>query len=333
MLLNRFGGNSKLVFTLLVVIAIVSFLIAISSGTVDFTITESVKAIFVNDDSMQRLIVFDLRLPRVLTAGLVGIGLALSGAMLQGLMRNNMASPSIIGVTSGASFIGYLTLVVFPRSYYLLTPATIIGAFLTTMLIYRLAYQRGVSPVKMILSGIAVSAIFGAFNDIIKLFYSEDIANATGFIIGGFNGVVWKHFFILFPFTLIALIATVFLPTYMNVLLLGDDVAGSLGLNVQRFRLLLIVISSLLAGSAVAISGLIGFVGLVVPHITRMLLGSDYKHLFPGSVLIGFSLMIMCDTIGRIILPVGEIPVGIIMAAIGAPFFLYLLRTRETRGV
>ena len=244
-------------------------------------------------------------------------------------MRNTMASPSTIGVTGGASFIGYLTLVAFPAYSYLLPIGSIIGAFVTTMLIYALAYQKGVSPVKMILSGMAVSALFSAFNDIIKTFFAESLGNASGFLVGGLNGCGWDSFRMVLPYALCGMFICLFLPSKMNILMLGDEPANPLGLRTERFRFFLIAVSSLLAGAAISVAGLIGFVGLVVPHIARMLVGSDYKYLFPASTLLGFTLVTVCDTIGRVILPPGEVPVSIILSFIGAPFFLYLLRTRQ----
>jgi iron complex transport system permease protein len=313
----------------LFLISILSVFICVGIGTLEFSFHESIRACFINSDTEARLIIYNLRLPRILSAGLVGVCLSLSGCILQGVMRNNLASPSIIGVTSGASFIGYLTLVVFPSLSYILTPAAILGAFFTTMMIYLLAYQKGISPVKMVLAGLAISAVFGAFNDIIRIFYAEDIGNASGFLVGGFNSVVWKDFKVILPFSLIAIFVCAFLPSKLNILMLGDEVAHSLGLRVEPFRLLLIVVSSFLAGSAVSIAGLIGFVGLIVPHIARLIIGSDYKFLFPTSMFIGFILLVVCDTIGRVILETGEVPVSVILAFIGAPFFLYLLRKRE----
>ena len=240
-----------------------------------------------------------------------------------------MASPSTIGVTGGASFIGYLTLVAFPTYSYLLPLGSILGAFVTTMLIYALAYQRGVSPVKMILSGMAVSALFSAFNDIIKTFFAESLGNASGFLVGGLNGVGWESFRMILPYAAVGIFICAFLPSRMNILMLGDETANALGLRTEVFRFFLIAVSSLLAGAAIAVAGLISFVGLVVPHIARLLVGSDYKYLFPASSLLGFSLVCICDTVGRVILPPGEVPVSIILSFIGAPFFLYLLRTRE----
>ncbi|MDR3318747.1 MAG: iron ABC transporter permease [Clostridiales bacterium] len=306
-----------------------SVVVCVGIGTVRFSFGEALKALFVDDGGMARLLVWNLRFPRILTAGLVGVCLSLSGCILQGVMRNNLASPSTIGVTSGASFVGYLTLVAFPALYYLLPIGSIAGAFITTMLIYALAYQKGVSPVKMILSGLAVSALFGALNDIIKTFFSSELGNASGFLVGGLNGVVWKDFSMVAPYALVGIFICFLLPAKMNVLMLGDETANSLGLKTERFRFFLILISSLLSGAAIAVAGLISFVGLVVPHIARLLVGSDYRFLFPTSVFLGFVLVTVCDTIGRVIMPPGEIPVSIILAFIGAPFFLYLLRTRQ----
>ena len=153
-------------------LSVLSIFICTGIGSVKFSVSEVARALFVDDESTARLLIWNLRFPRVLVGGLVGICLSLSGCILQGVMRNTMASPSTIGVTGGASFIGYLTLVAFPAYAYLLPVGSIVGAFVTTMLIYALAYQKGVSPVKMILSGMAVSALFSAFNDIIKTFFA-----------------------------------------------------------------------------------------------------------------------------------------------------------------
>ncbi len=319
--------KNKIIFIIILgILTILSFIICLSIGTIDFTLFEVIKALFVNDESIARLIIYEIRLPRILAAGLVGICLSLAGCILQGVMRNSLASPSTIGVTSGASFIGYLVLVAFPAFSSLLPIGTIVGAFATTMLIYGLAYQKGVSPVKMILAGLAVSAMFGAFNDIIKTFFSDQLGNASSFLVGGLNGVVWSDLKLILPYAIIGILIVFFIPSKMNILMLGDETANTLGLKTERFRLFLIAISSLLAGSAIAVAGLISFVGLIVPHIARLLVGSNYKYLFPTSIFLGAILLIVCDTIGRVILGMGEVPASIILSFIGAPFFLMLIR-------
>lgn len=320
------------VIVVLFALSIAAIVVCVGIGTIEFTPREVIRAIFTDDGSPSRLIVWNLRLPRILTGGLVGICLALSGCVLQGVMRNNLASPSTIGVTGGASFVGYLTLVAFPAYSYLLPVGSIAGAFVTTMLIYALAYQKGVSPVRMILSGMAVSALFGAFNDIIKTLFAESLGNASGFLVGGLNWCGWGSFRMILPYALAGMVVCLFLPSKMNILMLGDETANSLGLRTELFRFILIAVSSLLSGAAIAAVGMLSFVGLIVPHIARILVGSDYRYLFPASTLLGFSLIVICDTIGRVIMPPGEVPVSIIISFIGAPFFLFLLRSRGKEG-
>lgn len=200
------------------------------------------------------------------------------------------------------------------------------------MLIYGLAYRGVFSPVKMILSGMAVSALCSACNDAIKLLFADTLGNASGFLVGGFNGCGWESVRLVIPYTLAGGAVCCFLPTGMNVLMLGDESARALGLRTEAFRFLLIAAASLLSGAAIAAAGLISFVGLIVPHIARLLIGSDYRWLFPASACLGGALVTVCDTVGRVILPPGEVPAGIILSLIGAPFFLLLLRTREMGG-
>jgi len=331
-LANPAGKRTALNIFILLILAgmlAIALTLGIGVGYKSYSMSEIVSAILVKGDTTSRKIVFNMRLPRAFVAGLVGICLSLSGCILQGVMRNRMASPSTIGVTSGASFAGYVTMVVFPTWAYLLPISAFAGAFATTLLIYALAYQRGASSVKIILSGMAVSALFGALNDIIRTFFSENLSGVQSYLVGGLSGVTWKSFYMILPFALIGIVACLFLPHQMNILMLGDETANSLGLRVERFRFLLIVISSMLAGASVSVAGMISFVGLIVPHISRLLVGSDYRFLFPASILLGATLVLLCDTIGRIIILPGEMPVSIILAFIGAPFFLYLLRTKE----
>lgn len=313
----------------LAALGIAVLIFSVGAGAAKFTPVEVLRALTQSDDSTARLIIWHVRLPRVLTSALVGICLALAGCILQGVMRNNLASPSTIGVTAGASFIGYLTLVAFPAYFHLLPVGSIVGAALTTLLIYLLAYSQGVNPVKMILSGLAVSALFGAFNDMIRTFFAERIANVQGFLVGGFGGTTWDSLQLILPYALAGTVICLFLPSQMNILMLGDESANSLGLRTERFRFFLIAVSSLLAGASVAVAGLISFVGLIVPHIARLLVGPDHNYLFPAAALLGAALVTVCDTIGRIVILPAEVPVSVILSFIGAPFFLYLLRRRQ----
>lgn len=319
------------VLLILACLCVASTVVCVSLGSVKYTVEQVLDAL-VHEDADARLIIWNVRLPRILCGGLVGICLSLAGCILQGVMRNHLASPSTIGVTSGASFVGYLILIVFPQYFRLLPMAAIVGAFSTTMVIYGLAYDRGVSPVKMILSGLAVSAVFGAFNDMIKIFFAEELANAASFMVGSLNGVSWDDFKLVLPYAAAGVFVCSFLPSKMNILMLGDEMANTLGLRVERFRLLLIMVSSLLAGASIAVAGMVSFVGLIVPHIARLIIGSDHKYLFPASILMGYCFVVICDTVGRIVLKVGNVPVSVVLSFVGAPFFLYLLRKKEKKN-
>jgi len=321
--------RSKLTaIAVLAVLCAAATLAAVSIGSVRYSIPEVLDA-FRGPDAKAWLLVWNVRLPRVICGGLVGVCLSLSGCILQGVMRNHLASPSTIGVTSGAGFVGYLVLVAFPQLRALLPVGVIAGSFAATMLIYLLAYARGVSPVRMILAGMAVSAMFGAFSDIIRSFFSDRLGNAVGYFVGSLNGTTWDDLRLILPYMLAGMAVCFFLPVNMNVLMLGDETARSLGLDVERFRLFLIATASLLAGASVAVAGMVGFVGLIVPHIARILVGSDYRFLFPTSIFLGYAFVVACDTVGRVVLPVGELSVSVVLAFIGAPFFLWLLRKKN----
>lgn len=326
--LRQTFGYKITIILFLACLCVASTVVCVAMGSVEYTVQQVIEAFF-NEEAEARLIIWNVRLPRILCGGIVGICLSLAGCILQGVMRNHLASPSTIGVTSGASFVGYMMLVVFPEYYHMLPVGAILGSFATTMMIYVLAYDRGVSPVKMILSGMAVSAVFSAFNDMIKIFFAERLADATSFMVGSLNGVSWDDFRLVLPYVLVGIAICCFLPSKMNILMLGDEMANTLGLRTEQFRLFLIAVASLLAGTSIAVAGMVSFVGLIVPHIARLIVGSDYKYLFPASVLMGYSFVVICDTVGRVILPVGNLSVSVVLSFVGAPFFLYLLRKKD----
>lgn len=313
--------------------AVAAFLISSSIGALKISIVDVLRAIFIEKEGLNRNIIWKIRVPRTLVAGAVGICLSLSGGILQGVMRNPLASPNIIGVSSGAGLAATVTLVLFPSYEYLLTPAAFMGAFCTTLIIYFLSWKDGIKPLRMVLSGIAISSFIGAIINTILIFFPDRVQNTLGFTVGSLAARTWIHFRLLWPYALVGFILTMIMSRKLNILMLGDEIAGSLGLNIEKTRMVLIICASLLAASAVSVVGMLGFVGLVIPHITRLIIGSDYRYLFPASALLGASIMMICDTIARTIVEPIELPVGIIMAGIGAPFFLYLLRGGFKRHV
>ena len=305
---------------------VMTIFISIGKGAVQVGVSEIVEALIFEEITPNKQIIWNVRFPRTVAAILVGVALSLSGAILQGVMRNPLAGPNIIGVSAGGGFFGLLIMIIFPNYFFLVPVGAFIGALLATTIIYFLAWKDGVMPSRLILAGVAISSIFGAGNNALMIFYPERVSGVLGFMVGGLSAITWKDVNMVYPFILMGVAASLVLPGRLNILLLGDEVATCLGMRVERTRLFAIVISSLLAGAAVSVVGMLGFVGLMVPHITRLFLGSDYRYLIPGSMLMGGTILLLCDTIARVLFAPMEIPVGIIMSALGAPFFLYLLR-------
>ena len=271
-------------------------------------------------------IVRNIRLPRVLTGAAVGMNLALAGTLLQGVLRNSLADPHIIGVSAGAGLTGILILVMIPQAEALLTPAAFVGAIGAAALVYALAWNGGLRPGRVILAGVAVAALFGAGITSLLIFYSDRVHGALAWMAGGLAARTWPHVYMVWPYALVGGLIAMAMAGRLNLLQLGDDVARSLGLAVEKTRLLLIALAALLAASAVSVAGLLGFVGLIVPHAARLLIGSDHRFLLPAAGLLGAATVTFCDTIARTAFAPLELPVGVLMAALGAPFFLYLLR-------
>ena len=305
---------------------ILGFVISVSCGATDLALEQVLRALMKPGNDSASLIVWNLRLPRTILAALVGANLALSGAILQGIMHNPLADPNIIGVSSGAGLAGIIILILCPAYEYLITPVSFLGALFACFLIYVLAWKDGVKPVRVILAGVAVSAFLGSIITSVMIFYSDRVHGALMWMIGGLSARGWTHVPLVLPYTIVGVLCIYFAARYLNVLQLGDEMARGLGVNVEKTRLLLTMLAALLAASAVSAVGLLGFVGLVVPHIVRLLVGSDYRILLPSTALLGAGIIMISDTFARVILSPVELPVGIIMAFLGAPFFLYLLR-------
>lgn len=271
-------------------------------------------------------IVWNLRLPRALTGAMVGSNLAVAGAILQAVMRNPLADPHIIGISAGAGITGIAVLVLFPAMTYLMTPVAFFGAMAAAGAIYALAWKNGIKPVRIILAGVAVSAFLSAGISGILVFYSDRVHGALLWMVGGFSAASWNEAAVVAPYWCAGLLLALIGAYYLNVLQLGDDMARALGLNIELARVLLTAVAALLAASSVSVAGLLGFVGLVVPHMVRLLVGTNYSYIIPGSALLGMAVVTLSDTLARVLFAPVELPAGLIMAFIGAPFFLFLLR-------
>ena len=310
-------------FFLIGTAAIAGFFLSLVNGSVEISSTQ---IFFGIEDETKRQILENIRLPRTIVAMLVGVNLSLSGAILQAVMKNPLADPHIIGISSGAGLFGIFVMMIFSDAGALVTPAAFIGAMLAASLIYVLAWKDGIRPIRVILAGVAVSAFLGAGISALLIFYSDKVHGALLWMVGGLSARSWQHVEILLPYSIAGTLATFLAARHLNVLQLGDEVAKGLGLRVNLVRTILTAIAALLAASAVCVVGLLGFVGLIVPHTARLILGSDYRILLPGAALLGAAVVTISDTVARTIFAPTELPVGILMAMLGAPFFLYLLR-------
>lgn len=284
--------------------------------------------------STSHQIIRGLRIPRALAAALIGAALAISGSIMQGMTRNALASPSIMGVTAGATFMMAVAFAFIPDASNLTIMFwAFLGAGLGVSIVFGVGSvsKSGLTPVKLALAGTAVTAILSSISSAIAIYFN--IAKDISFwYAGGVSSVQWVHVQLLAPVAAVGFILALLLANSITVLNLGDDVAKGLGQQTILVKLTGFLVVLLLTGAAVSVSGTIGFIGLVIPHITRFLVGSDYRWIIPCSAILGGLLLVIADTISRMINPPFETPVGTITALVGVPFFLYLAR-REGRGI
>lgn len=332
--LRRFGGVF-LIFAVAIVLAT-----AVGSVSVPFTkivgmVTSQIpglkNVVSPNWTKAQEAIVLKVRLPRVLLALLVGGGLSVAGVLFQGTMRNPLADPFIIGVSSGASLGATLALLYFiPRGYVgfgALPLFAFLGALGTTALVARLGQHRGqLEPTSLILAGVAISSLLTALVSLLMVLNIKNLADVYLWLMGSLSGRGWKHFLVAVPYVVAGLIASLWLARDLNVYLLGEETAHSLGIDVQRLQRRVLVTGSLVAAACVAVSGVIGFVGLMIPHALRSVIGAEHNRLIFHSFWVGALFLLFTDTVARMAFAPMELPVGIITAFVGGPFFIYLMK-------
>lgn len=301
-----------------------------------------VGAVYISPDTLWRyfigmdagnsgFIIQNFRLPRILMAILVGAGLGFSGAILQGIIRNPLASPDVIGITKGAGLAAVTVIILYPNLPVIGLPiAAFLGAGVVTLALYLFAYRQGVKPATLALVGIALGSICQAGIQLLTVKFPLETNAALVWLTGSLWGKDWTDVWLLLPWILVLIPLALLLTRKLDVLSLGDDVAEGLGEPVRRARLLLLIIAVSLAGASVAVVGTLGFVGLVAPHIARQLVGNRHAYLLPTSALVGIALLLLADGLGRGLFPPTEVPAGIFTAIIGAPYFLYLLRKLQT---
>ncbi|WP_026567846.1 FecCD family ABC transporter permease [Bacillus sp. UNC41MFS5] len=331
--------KATVTFTILLIVAFLVFVVSTGSGEMKINPLTVVSVLFGGGPEMEKLIITSFRLPRIIVALMVGISLAVAGGILQGMIRNPLASPDVLGITGGAAAAVVSFLAMFSDKNHSLTVsiawlplAAFIGATVVGFLVYFLAWKNGVSPIRLVLIGIGISALMQAITTLTMVMgpiYQASQANI--WITGTVYGSNWKNVAILVPWTVIFVIIALALAQTINIQELGDEVATGLGGKVQKQRFLLLMISTALIGGSVAFAGGIGFVGLMAPHMARRLVGSSFGALLPASALIGGILVMVADLIGRTLFSPLEVPAGVFTAGIGAPYFIYLLfKTRNS---
>lgn len=316
----------------LLVLIVASFIISLNTGFIRLSPFEVISTMAGFGTEQQELILYQFRLPRIVIAILAGMGLAVSGAILQGIVRNPLADPGIIGINAGAGLAVMLFISFFStelgNTVFAIPFFALAGGGLTAVVIYAFSYKKdeGVSPIRLILVGVAVAAGINALMIVLTLQLDpESYQFLATWQAGSIWGSNWSFVLALLPWLIVLIPFALLKSSVLDVLNLGDQTAVSLGADLEKERRILLAVAVGLAAASVSVSGGIGFVGLIAPHITRQLIGSRHRYVIPVSALIGALLVLSADTIGRIIMQPSEIPAGVVVAVIGAPYFLYLL--------
>lgn len=327
----QISRRTLIMILLLLAANVITMIICVGLGSTFISPIAVIRTLFGVGDPADAMIIFSLRMPRVVVAVMVGAALSISGALLQGIVRNPLTSPDIIGISGGASLGTVIFILYFSHVSIRFMPiSSIAGAFAAALLIYLFAYRRGITPLRLVLIGIGMSTAITAVTYMLILsssFTPTAVAvKAFTFMTGSIYGVSWdRDVLTMLPWMVILIPAALIYARHLNVQELGDEVATSVGSSVQVKRTILLVISVALAGVAVAIGGAINFIGLMAPHIARKLVGPAYGGVIPVSALIGSLVLLLSDLVARIAFIPLDIPAGVFTAAIGAPFFIYLL--------
>lgn len=324
----------------LVIVLVLTVIVAMRLGTVGIEPGQIVAILFkrvlgldvgIAWSAAAESIIWQIRLPRVLGAAIVGAGLASAGVVFQGLLRNPMADPYLLGTSGGAALaatiafaipftVGFIT-------FGLVPIAAFIGALAAVLIVYRLAHVGMYTPITtLLLAGFAVSSMLGAVMTALMLLSRGTLERVVLWTLGGVSASGWGMLVAVSPLILFGVVCAFLLSNDLNAFLLGEEQAAALGVNVERKKFILLCIGALLTGAAVALSGLVGFVGLIVPHFARIVLGPDHRLLLPASFLCGAIFLVIADLIARTVLPPQEVPLGVVTALVGAPFFILLLR-------
>lgn len=324
----------SIIIVILSLALVAAIIICLSIGVVSIPFDQVISILLGGGSERDRHIVLNLRLPRVLLGVIVGASLAVAGATMQGLFRNPMASPSVIGISAGAAFGASLALVLgvsWVSGAFAIPAMAFLFAFITLFLVYAVSRdRRGYVPVEtLLLAGIAIGALFNALVSALQYFAGDKLSGVVFWLMGGLNNATWDQILISVPAAILGCSIIMMLSRDLNAIMVGEEQAGNLGINVNQVRMILLLAASLVTAIAVSVAGTIGFVGLIIPHVLRILVGPDHRVLLPASIIGGALFMVATDTLARTIISPAELPVGIITSIMGAPFFIYLLMSRK----
>lgn len=325
------NSNRKKVFLILTsfIVLIAITLLSMKLGSIDIEFNELIVGLLTNSNDPTINLIKDLRMPRVIVALLVGANLALAGVLLQSIIRNPLADPSVTGISAGASFASVIILIFFPKLNSIRPIFGFIGGLTACSFVYILAYKKGISAIRIVLAGIAINAMLVSLTSMSNMYGSNNSASIQLWLNGSLANITWNDVRILAIYSAIGYIAAFMLYRSCDVIILGEKNVKSLGINYDLQMALICLVAVFLGSTATAVGGIISFVGLIVPHICRMIIGSGHKYLVPFSITMGGILLLIADTIARYAFKPIEIPVGLVMAVIGGPVFLYLLRRSD----
>lgn len=317
--------RNKYILAALTVLLIIMILTGLLCGAASVTLRDMAELLKSKELTGPGRILLYVRLPRVAGAVIAGMGLAVSGAVIQIILNNPLAGPNVIGVNAGAGFAVVLCGAVFPTAYAVLPFAAFVGAFATVMLVYYIGRKTGASKITLVLSGVAVNSFLNGATDAVYTWSEESLLAASAFKIGGLSGINLNVLKTAGIVVIAAIVLLLFFQNELEVFSLGEETAHTLGLPVGFYRFFFLLLAAVLAGAAVSFAGLLGFIGLLVPHMARILVGEESRYYIPASALLGALFLTACDTAARTAFAPYEVPVGIILSLLGAPFFLWIL--------
>lgn len=312
-------------FATVSVLLLILFFLAINTGSLKVSFGALIKGLFISYNEKVATI-FDLRFPRIIISMLAGGGIAISGVLFQAVLKNPLADPGIIGISSGASFTAVLITAFAPHLFFFIPIGAFVGGVVAFFLVYSLSWKGGLSPLRIILTGVAVNILFTGMSSAFNSMSGGNLSGVAAIVNGNITMKTWDDVVTLLPYIIAGILLAVIFIGECNLLSLEDKTARGLGINVNSTRIIISIVAVLLASISTAIVGAISFLGLIVPHIGRLLVGSDHKLLVPFSLIMGAFTFLLADTIGRTVAAPHEISAAIIMSVIGGPFFIILLR-------